>query len=120
MTNEERAKQIIDKYGFDFCNIPKNEVIDLIQKEIADFQEGSSEYIRVLCGYLYCIGDISDVPLLENAKYNINMDVGCMIDLEWIDSLKNGGVASDYVNSRQEIIDSFVSYYRDFEPDDEW
>ena len=48
MTNGERAKQLIDKYGFDFNNIPKSEVIDLIQKEIADFQPGSSEYIRLL------------------------------------------------------------------------
>ena len=54
------------------------------------------------------MGDISDVPLLEKAKYSINMDVGCMIDGEWIDSLKNGGISSQYIRSRQEIIDDFV------------
>ena len=63
----------------------------LEEQEIEDFQEGSSEYIRLLCGYLYCIGDVTDVPLLEQAKYGINMDVGCMVDGEWIESLKNGG-----------------------------
>ena len=120
MTNGERAKQLIDKYGFDFNNIPKSEVIDLIQKEIADFQLGSSEYIRLLCGYLYCIGDVSDVPLLEKAKYKISMDVGCMIDGEWIESLKNGGIETKYTNSRQEIIEDFVLYYKDFQPEDEW
>ena len=41
MTNGERAKQIIDKYGFDFNNIPKNDVIELIQNEIVNYQPGS-------------------------------------------------------------------------------
>jgi len=115
MTNEH----IIKKYGFDFTNISKEEIIDLLQKEIADYQPGSSEYLRVLCGYLFCLGDISDVPLLEKAKYSINMDVGCMIDSEWIDSLKNGGISSQYIRSRQEIIDDFVLYYKNFQAEEE-
>lgn len=120
MTNEQRAEQLIKKYGFDFEKIPKEEIVDLIQKEISDYQAGSSEYIRLLCGYLYCLGDISDVPLLEKAKYGINMDVGCMIDYEWIESLKNGGIEDENVNARQKIIDYFISYYKDFEADGEW
>ena len=119
MTNEERAEQIIKKYGFDFNNISKEEIIDLLRKEIADYQPGSSEYLRVLCGYLYCLGDISDVPLLEKAKYGINMDVGCMVDGEWIENLKDGGISSQYVRSRQEIIDDFVLYYKDFRSEEE-
>ena len=115
MTNEQRAELLVKKQGFDFENIPKEEIIQLIQKEIADYQPGSSEYIRLLCGYLYCIGDISDVPLMEKAKYGINMDVGCMIDEEWIESLKNGGVRARYVNEREKIIGDFVSYYKAFE-----
>lgn len=114
MTNDQRAEQIIKKYRFHFKDIPKQEIINLIQMEIADYQPGSSEYIRLLCGYLYCLGDISDVPLLEKAKYSINMDVGCMIDGEWIDSLKNGGIETQCTGSRQEIINSFVSYYNNF------
>ena len=93
--NEKRAEQLLRKYGFDFKNINKNEIIELINKEINDFQEGSSEYIRLLCGYLYCLGDSSDVPLIEKAKYDINFDVGCMIDGEWIDSLENNGVEDE-------------------------
>lgn len=120
MTNEQRAEQVIQKYGFDFQKIPKEEIVDLIQKELAAYQQGSSEYLRLLCGYLYCLGDVSDVPLLEKAKYSINMDVGCMIDGEWIESLKNGGIGEEYVRPRQEMIDAFVSYYRDFEADDDW
>ena len=120
MTNEKRTEQIIKKYGFEFDTIPKTEIIELIRNEIDDFQSGSSEYIRVLCGYLYCIGDKSDIPLLEEAKYEINFDVGCMIDGEWIESLKNGGVQDRYVPSREKIIASFIAYYRDFEADDEW
>lgn len=120
MTNEQRAEALIQKYGFDFVSIPKGEIRALIELEIEDFQEGSSEYIRLLCGYLYCIGDVTDVPLLERAKYGINMDVGCMVDREWIESLKNGGVEEEFVNSREEIVRNFIVYYQDFEADDEW
>lgn len=115
MTNEQRAEQLIQKFGFDFNSIPKTKIIELIKKEIAEFQQGSSEYIRLLCGYLYCIGDKTDVPLLEKAKYGINMDVGCMIDAEWIDSLN--GVQDEFTRPRREIIDSFVSYYKNFKSD---
>lgn len=119
MTNEQRAEVLIQTYGFDFNLIPKHEIRRLIEQEIADFQEGSSEYIRLLCGYLYCIGDVSDVPLLEQTKYKINMDVGCMVDGEWIESLKNGGVEAEFVRPRADIIQSFITYYQNFEADDE-
>lgn len=45
MTNGQRAMEIIKKYGFDFSHIPKQEIIDLIEKEIVSYQPGSSEYI---------------------------------------------------------------------------
>ena len=118
MTNEQRAEKVIQKYGFDFYNISKSEIISLIENEIVNYQSGSSEYIRLLCGYLYCLGDETDIALIEKAKYRINMDVGCMIDIEWIDSLK--GVKSEYVRPRKEIIDDFISYYENFKADDEW
>ncbi|MEY8386997.1 hypothetical protein AALC17_06790 [Oscillospiraceae bacterium 38-13] len=120
MTNEQRAEQIINRYGFDFSKIPGEEIAALLRREIGDYHPGSSEYIRLLCGYLYCIGDAASIPLLEEAKYSINMDVGCMVDAEWIDSLKNGGVEEPNLRPRWEIIQSFISYYRDFEPDDLW
>ena len=46
------------------------------------------------------------------------MDVGCMIDQEWIDSLKNGGIEDEYVRTRDEIIKSFIFYYKDFKAED--
>lgn len=119
MTNEKRAEEIINKYRFDFNKIPKAEIRSLIENEISDYQSGSSEYIRVLCGYLFCIGDKSDIPLLEKAKYEINMDVGCMIDEEWIESLKNDGKAAEYIQPRSEIIDNFIKYYKDFSSSDD-
>lgn len=119
MTNEQRAEQLIRKYGFDFDNLPMEEIRDLLQKEFMDFQPGSSEYIRLLCGYLYCTGDSSDIPLLEKVKYGINFDVGCMIDAEWIDSLKNGGIEGRNIRSRQEIMEDFVAYYTNFEAEDD-
>lgn len=106
--NEERARNIVRKYRFDFDKIPKNEIKDLIEKEIENFQEGSSEYIRVLCGYLYCIGDITDAALIQRAKYEINMDVGCMIDGEWIESLQ----CEDADGQRKDIIEYFIKYYK--------
>ena len=119
MTNEKRAEKLIKQYGFDFHHISKDEIRTLIEQEIENFQEGSSEYIRLLCGYLYCVGDITDVPLLEKAKYGINMDVGCMVDGEWIESLKNGGIEAEFVSSREHIMKGFISYYENFEADDE-
>lgn len=119
LTNEQRAEDLIKRLGFHFDSISKDEIRKLIDQEIEHFQEGSSEYIRLLCGYLYCIGDITDVPLLEKAKYGINMDVGCMIDGEWIDSLKNDGQKTESVNSREDIIKGFVAYYENFAADDD-
>ena len=112
MDNEERAELLIAKYGFDFDKIPKSEIIELLKQEIDDFQEGSSEYIRVLCGYLFCLGDGADADLIEKAKHGINFDVECMIDGEWIESLRNGGVACGYVPARDKLIADFVSYYK--------
>ena len=89
----ERAEYFVKKLGLDFSKINKNDIIYLLneeftraikeEKEDSDFFD-SSECLRVLCGYLYCLGDISDVPLLEKVKYGIDMDVGTMIDGEWI------------------------------------
>ena len=104
--NEERAERLIEKYGFDFGGISKSEIIGLIEKELMGLHEGSSEYIRVLCGYLYCIGDASDVPLLKQVKYGISFDVGCVIDGEWIEALEKNDT-----KSREDGIRDFVSYY---------
>lgn len=107
LSNEERADNIVRQYGFDFTKISKNEIRGLIENEIENFQEGSAEYIRVLCGYLFCIGDAEDVELLERVKYGINFDVGCMIDGDWIEALKGNMSEED----RQFQIQSFIKYY---------
>ncbi|MBR5371656.1 MAG: hypothetical protein IK130_05510 [Oscillospiraceae bacterium] len=52
-----------------------------------------------------------NIPLLKQAKYSINMDVGCMIDLEWIQSLENGGAKDAMTRSREELIEDFKAYY---------
>lgn len=114
VTNEERAQKLIRKYRFDYEKISKEEIRCLLEKEIDDFQPGSSEYIRLLCGYLYCIGDSSDIPLIKRAKYEINMDVGCMIDGDWIESLQQNGRAAEYLPGRQQLMEDFEEYYRAF------
>lgn len=108
LSNEERAANIVEKYGFDFDKISKNEIRELIEKEIENYQEGSSEYIRVLCGYLFCIGDYEDADLIEQAKYKINFDVTCMIDEKWIKALKSNMSEEE----RQFQIQSFIKYYK--------
>lgn len=117
MKNLQRAEKLVKKYSFDFVKIPKKEITDLLESEVENYQEGSSEYIRLLCGYLFCIGDKTDVSLIEKAKYGINMDVGCMVDWEWLESLKNNGTETEYCRSRKELTDDFVEYYTDFKAD---
>ena len=121
MTNEQKAEQIIQKYGFEFDTIPKAEIRELIEEEIKNYQYGSSsEYIRLLCGYLFCIGDETDIELIDKAKH-ISFDVGCMIDGEWLDSLKDGGKETENTRPKEEIMADFIGYYKDFEADDdEW
>lgn len=67
-----------------------------------------------------CIGNMSDVPLLKMAKYSINMDVGCMIDGEWIESLENSGKETENVRPREALMEDFKYYYCNFEADDFW
>ena len=114
MTNEQRAETLIEKLGFDFDTILKTYIVELLQNEIDKYQDGSSEYIRLLCGYLFCMGDSSDIPLIKRAKYGISMDVGCMIDQEWLSSLENGGTEDEYTPSRNEQIQDFISYYKGY------
>ena len=111
---EELADKLAEELGFDFNQISKAHIIGLIEKEIVEHKnDESSEYIRLLCGYLFCLGDKSDIPFLKKAKYGINMDVDCMIDGEWIQSLENDGAADEAHNlrSREELIKDFVRYY---------
>ena len=125
LSSDERAENFLKRFGFDFDKIDKNEIISLINEEFERAVEerkrcfyDSSECLRVLCGYLYCLGDISDVPLLEKVKYGIDMDVGVAIDSEWIDSLKNEGIAmklEEYdIRSKKEIIKNFLDFYKNY------
>ena len=121
MTNEQRAEKLVQELGFNLDQISKDYIVSLLEDEILNYHEGSSEYVRLLCGYLYCLGDISDVPLLKKAKYGINFDVGCMVDGEWLDSLENGGVEVNLgylVRPRDEIIMDIVNYYKNFRASD--
>ena len=53
-----------------------------------------------------CIGDSSDAPLIKRSKYEINMDVGCMVDWEWIESLETNNADGQ----RKDIINDFITY----------
>lgn len=120
--NEIRIKKVYAKYKFDFKNANKNEIISLINEEFENLLNknlkfigfcSSSDYIRFLCGYLFCIGDISDVPLLEKVKYGIDMDVGTMIDYIWIESLENNGIEieEEGLPPKKELISDFVDFF---------
>ena len=110
--NEERAELLLRKYGFNFDSLPHEEIRNLLENEIENYTEGSSEYLRVLCGYLFCIGSQTDLELLKIAKYNINFDVGCMIDSSWIENLNSAN--TEKVSKRNELISEFVEYYKSY------
>ena len=105
MSDEARAEQFVLKYGFDFQTIDKAEIIALLRDEIKNLKENGSDghtYLRVLCGYLFCMADTEDIPLLESDKYDVSFDAGGMVDGAWIDSLKQGG-------DRHELTEAFVT-----------
>ena len=110
--NEKRLLELVAKYNFDFSNTYRSEIQMLLKNELENYVEGSSEYLRFLCGYLYCIGDIGDLDLIKKVKYSINMDVGAMIDAEWISSLGN-----EAGSDRAMLIDDFVDWYQSYEDD---
>jgi len=77
LSSDERAENFLKRFGFDFDKIDKNEIISLINEEFERAVEerkrcfyDSSECLRVLCGYLFCLGDISDQ--LNNIKIPLN------------------------------------------------
>ncbi|MBR1824414.1 MAG: hypothetical protein IJ779_09325 [Ruminococcus sp.] len=113
--NERRAAELVGKYGLNFSDIPKDEIVSLLSAELKAPVAGSAEYIRLLCAYLFCIGGKEDAELIKKAKYSGNMDTGAMIDSEWITSLENGGQPDEYTRSREELIADIITYYVDFE-----
>lgn len=108
-SNATRAEQLIQTYGFEFERIPKSEIVALIEGEIGNPEEDSGEYLRVLCGYLFCVGNASDAPLLKKAKYDIGFDVGCMIDGAWIECWEYGDSAR-----KRELENEFVAYCKNY------
>ena len=111
LSNEERAEVLLKKYGFNFEALPQEEIRTLLKNEIENYIEGSNEYLRVLCGYLFCIGNITDGDLIKNAKYNISFDVGCMIDSEWIENMD---ADNENISKRNELISEFAEYYKSY------
>ena len=104
MSDETRAEQLVLKYGFDFPTIDKAEIVALLRDEIKNLKENGSDghtYLRVLCGYLFCMADTEDIPLLESAKYDVSFDAGCMVDGAWIDCLKQD-------DDRRELTEAFM------------
>jgi len=99
--NEIRAEDIIRKYGLIPTVDKRREIKELLEFEINNYIEGSSEYLRVLCGMLFCIGNIEDSVLIWKAKM-INFDVGCMIDVDFI---FGAGIKEtlDYISDKQEF-----------------
>jgi len=54
----------------------------------------------------------TDIDIIEKTKYLINMDIGTMIDWEWVESLK--GVQDETIRSRYELIIDFIDYYQPY------
>lgn len=114
--NEKRAEEVIRKYGLIPSVENRKEIKELLEYEINNYIEGSSEYLRVLCGMLFCIGNVEDNVLIWQAKM-INFDVGCMIDIEF---LFGAGIKEtlDYIAGKEELakMRSFLQTYNLEEP----
>jgi len=111
--NEKRARAVFERFGFNFNSDYRNEIRQLLQDEVSNYKEDeSSEYLRVLCGFLFCIGDLADLELIKKVKYGINMDVGYMIDGEWINSMAN--IPDEFTRTREEIVKDYVKYYKHY------
>ena len=109
--NDIRAARLIETYGFEFDKIPGEEIRRLLESELLSPRKGSGEYMRVLCGYLFCIGNPEDAGIIEMTKYSAHMDLGCMVDQAWIDSLEGNNEDNP---AREELIREFVEYYKNF------
>ena len=112
---EEKAKKFLQQYGFDFKEDYRGEVRAMLTREIDDFNENeSSEFLRVLCGYLFCIGN-TDVGLIKKVKYELSFDVGCMIDVNWTDAegMKVNSMAKElwYEQLVREYIEHYKNYF---------
>ncbi|MCL2415975.1 MAG: hypothetical protein FWD01_04080 [Defluviitaleaceae bacterium] len=103
--NEKRAEIIWQKYGFDFQAKYRGEIRILLNEEFDDYQEGSGEYLRILCGFLFCVGNPDDIELIKKVKYGINMDVGFMIDYAWIEFFEDESM-------RPQLIREYIEYYK--------
>lgn len=109
--NEKRAIELIEKYQFNYDDIPKREIIQLINDELLKYSNGSSEYLRLLCGYLCCIGEKEDAKLIKKVKYEIDMDVGCMVDSNFIEALENED--KELVNEiKKELKEYYKNYFK--------
>ena len=113
--NEKRVAELLGKYGMDFINVPKDEITALINDELNAPKAGDAEYLRLLCAYLFCVGDKEDAKLINKVKYSKNADVMTVIESEWITSLENGGEADEYTRSRDELIADILLYYMDYD-----
>ena len=99
--NEIRAEEVVRKFGLKPAAEARKEIKELLEYEVINYKEGSSEYLRVLCGMLFCIGCVEDSALIWKAKM-LNFDVGCMIDIEFF---FGAGIKEtlDYINTREDL-----------------
>lgn len=108
--DEEKAESIIKEYGFDFDDIEKSDIIFLIEQELCNKNRNGNMTLRVLCFYLFCLGDTNDVHILEKAKHS-SFDAGCMIDGEWIDALRKTDNESEKQSLIQKNTNELKSYF---------
>lgn len=113
--NERRIAEVLDKYSKDFLNTPKEEIRALITGELAAPVKDNTEYLRLLCAILFCVGDKEDAQLIKKVKYSGSMDILDAIDKDWISCLENDGENAEDMRSRDEIISDIMLSYFDYE-----
>lgn len=130
--NEKRAEKFIRKYGLTPSVEVRVELKKLLEYEIENYSGGSSEYLRVLSALLFYIGNVEDSILIFRAKM-LNMDVGTMIDTEFLfgagfgetlDFIKKNKEDKEFVRmedflydyseeyfDREEVVEEYIAYY---------
>lgn len=112
---EEKAEKFLQQYNFDFKEDYRHEIRDLLEKEFDNYDETqSSEFLRVLCGFLFCIGNVDDVALIRKVKYELSFDVENMIDVNWTDGtgMQRNSMAKELWH--EQLVEEYIAYYKGY------
>ena len=114
--SENKARLFFEEFGFNFKVEDRYIVRNLLEHEINNSSKNDEgEFLKVLCGYLFCIGNPEDVDLIKKVKNDLGRDVGLMINRGWTDAemMKVDSMAKDvmYFGLREDYREFYQNYF---------